>query len=74
MACIEVEQESSTALLSILSDPPPYFFESLVYSASFCIAVALYLLITYTKSFDTLLKLISPLFGTRHVRILDLVP
>ena len=73
---IEAEQESSSALLCILLDllcDCSSQTESIIHSVAVYIVVALDLVRADAIGFDALLKLVSPLLGTRHVRILKFV-
>ena len=73
MACIEVEQKCFTALLSILFDLVSGSHDSIVHSVVVWIVVALDLISTDIIGLDTLLKLVSPLSGLRHVSILEFI-
>ena len=73
MTCVEAEQESSAALLCILCDLDSGSHNSISHSVTVYFVKALDLVFTDPIRFDTLLKLIGPLSGTRHVRILEFV-
>ena len=77
MTCIEANQESSSALLCILSD---LLFDctglvpdSSIHSFKVCILVALDLVFAEPILLDAFLKLVSPLSGLRHVSKLEFV-
>ena len=72
VACIEEDQECSFSLTGIVSDLVSGSVDSSLHSVRVCIVEALDLVFADAIGFDALLKLVSPLFGTRQVRILDL--
>ena len=70
MACIKAEQESSAAFLCILYNLLfGSYVDSIMHSVFVSILVALDLVCGETILLDALLKLVSPLSRTRHVRI-----
>ena len=73
VSCIKAEQEGSAALLCILYDLLFYSVFSLDHSVVVYIFVAFYLFFADAVLLDALLKLISPLSGTWHIRILEFV-
>ena len=73
MPCIEAERESTESLPGILFDLVSGSYDSLFHSFKVWILVALDLLCADTVLFDTLLKLVCPLSGTRHVMIYKFV-
>ena len=78
MACVEVEQEGSSALLCILFDlfsGSKIFstLDSIIHSVEVCICVALDLVLAEPILLNAFLKLVSPLSGMRHVMILEFV-
>ena len=73
MAYIEDEKESSTTLLCTLFDLFNGFADSTEHSVPVRIVVALDLVLADAILLDALLKLVSQLSGTRHVRIVELV-
>ena len=76
MSCIEAEQERSAALLCILLDllsDCTSGCDSSIHSVVVCIVVAYDLVLADAILLDAFLKLVSPLSGIRHVRIMELV-
>ena len=69
MASIEEEHECSKALFYIKLNLATGFVDSIIHRVIICIVVALDLVCADTILLNTLLKFVSPLSGTRHIRI-----